>query len=277
MIKIIKLKIKQTKKFKTCFKVMVIRNPSETLKDEISSLRAQLVAHSLYAKIKNLGHIKTFMEYHVFAVWDFMSLLKSLQNNLTCTSIPWQPVKDANTSYLINEIVLGEESDVDENGERTSHFQLYLKAMQQSGANTDALNLVFEHLSKGKSIFDSIENLDLDQAIVDFLRFTFEKIAENKPHVLAAIFTYGREDLIPDMFLAIVKDLNRQFPNQLAPFKYYLERHIEVDGEHHSILAYQMTDSLCTTELHWKEATEAVKEALQVRINLWDAIAIRLN
>lgn len=256
---------------------MLNKYNSETLKDEISSLRAELIAHPLYNQIKDLAHIKTFMEYHIFAVWDFMSLLKSLQNNLTCVKIPWQPVKDANTSYLINEIVLGEESDVDEEGNRTSHFQLYLKAMKQAGAQTDGLNLIFEDLEKGKSIASILKDSNLNLAILNFLRFTFDAIEENKPHVLAAIFTYGREDLIPDMFLEIVKDLNAKFPNQLATFKYYLERHIEVDGEHHSILAYQMTDSLCISDQHWQEATEAVKDALKVRIKLWDAISNQLN
>jgi hypothetical protein len=250
---------------------------SETLKDEISSLRAELIAHPLYPQIRDLAHIKTFMESHIYAVWDFMSLLKSLQSKLTCVKVPWQPVKDANTSYLINEIVLGEESDVDEEGNRTSHFELYLKAMKQAGANTDGLNAIFEELEKGKNIKSILKEVQLDKAILNFLSFTFDKIEENKPHVLAAIFTYGREDLIPDMFLAIVKDLDAKFPKQLATFKYYLERHIEVDGEHHSILAYQMTDSLCCTEQHWQEATEAVKEALKVRIKLWDAILLQLN
>ena len=256
---------------------MIITSPSEKLQEDISNLRSKLVEHPLYPKIENLGALKIFMEYHIFAVWDFMSLLKSLQNNLTCTNIPWQPVKDSNTSYLINEIVLGEESDVDEDGNRTSHFELYLKAMKQAGANTNGLDLILNQLNKGITIENILRDIDLDPAIINFLRFTFTKIAENKPHVLAAIFTYGREDLIPDMFIAIVKDLNSKFPNQLGTLKYYLERHIEVDGEHHSILAYQMTESLCKTEQHWKEATAAVKEALQVRIDLWDAILLQLN
>ena len=85
---------------------MIITSPSEKLQEDISNLRSKLVEHPLYPKIENLGALKIFMEYHIFAVWDFMSLLKSLQNNLTCTNIPWQPVKDSNTSYLINEIVL---------------------------------------------------------------------------------------------------------------------------------------------------------------------------
>lgn len=259
------------------FRDMIITSPSEQLQEDISSLRAKLVEHPLYPKIESLAALKIFMEYHIFAVWDFMSLLKSLQNNLTCTSIPWQPVKDSNTSYLINEIVLGEESDVDEDGNRTSHFELYLKAMKQAGANTKGLDIILDQLNKGITIENILKDLNVDAAIINFLRFTFDRIAENKPHVLAAIFTYGREDLIPDMFIAIVKDLNIKFPNQLDTLKYYLERHIEVDGEHHSILAYQMTESLCKTEAHWKEATTAVEEALQVRIELWDSILLKLN
>lgn len=256
---------------------MQVFTPSDTLKEEIASLRSQLVSHPLYAKIEDIAHIKTFMANHVFAVWDFMSLLKSLQKNLTCVSTPWLPVKDANTSYLINEIVLGEESDVDEIGNRTSHFQLYLKAMDQVGAKYVLLTQLLKEIENGTDVHEAIASLNSSEAVKNFLNFTFKLVKENKTHVLAAVFTYGREDLIPDMFLSIVKDLEQKFPLQLSTFKYYLERHIEVDGEHHSKLAYEMTDSLCTTSMHWQEATEAVKEALTLRVKLWDAISSEIS
>ena len=51
----------------------------------------------------------------------------------------------------------------------------------------------------------------------------------------------------------------------------YLERHIEVDGDHHSHLALQMTSNLCgADEKLWKEAERSIIESLQKRIDLWD-------
>ena len=86
------------------------------LQEKINSARAKLLAHPVYAQINDLNGLKKFTEFHVYAVWDFMSLLKSLQIGLTCVTLPWIPVGSANTRFLINEIVTGEESDVDENG-----------------------------------------------------------------------------------------------------------------------------------------------------------------
>ena len=108
----------------------------EKIKKAIEPLRQQIINHKVYSVINDKDDLKVFMQYHVFAVWDFMSLLKSLQNNLTCTSVPWFPKGSADTRYLINEIVVGEESDVDSFGKRKSHFELYLDAMSQCGADT---------------------------------------------------------------------------------------------------------------------------------------------
>jgi hypothetical protein len=247
------------------------------LESAISPLRNQLVNHPVYASIKNLDHLKLFMESHVYAVWDFMSLLKALQINLTCVSLPWMPVGNAGTRYLINEIVTGEESDVDQHGNRMSHFELYMKAMQQAGANTNPISLLTEELNKGKSIDACLQLDSIPEGARQFMSYTFQTIATNKPHLMAAVFTFGREDLIPDMFISLIKELKKQFPDKVDIFQYYIERHIEVDGGHHADLAHQMTMELCgDDEQKWKEATQAVSQALKVRIALWDSILERI-
>ena len=243
------------------------------LKAEIEPIRQQLVNHSLYKNITSLGYLQSFMEQHVFAVWDFMSLLKALQQTLTCTAIPWVPVGNGHTRYLINEIVTGEESDVDESGNRTSHFEIYLRAMEQAGSETATITNFLNDLQAGKSVKEALQAANVTPAAAAFVNHTFEVIDADQPHALAAVFTFGREDLIPDIFIRMVKELALSFPGKADVLTWYLERHIEVDGGHHSQLAYQMTADLCAEDdAKWHEATIAVKKALQARINLWDGI-----
>jgi hypothetical protein len=246
---------------------------TQFIQQEIAELRQQLVNHPVYKKINSTNDLRIFMQHHIFAVWDFMSLLKALQNNLTCVKSPWLPVGSPATRFLINEIVVGEESDVDQNGNHISHFELYLNAMQQAGAETAAINRLIEYIKNGVSITEALNQLDIDESIKNFVRYTFKVIEENKPHVQAAVFTFGREDLIPDMFIAMVKDINTNTSNKAAIFQYYLERHIEVDGDHHSHLAIAMTENLIANdEIKKIEALEAVKLGLTHRIGLWDGV-----
>jgi len=243
----------------------------------IEPLRQQIINHKVYSAIDELEDLQIFMEHHIYAVWDFMSLLKSLQINLTCTTLPWFPVGDAITRQLINEIVAGEESDVDADGNIKSHFELYLDAMQQCGANVEPINNFLLSLQKGRDFEMAFELAQVPEAARDFVNSTFETINSNKPHLQAASFTFGREDLIPNMFISMVNDLNSTQPEKVSTFKYYLERHIEVDGDHHSHLALSMTEKLCEKdENFWQEAEETTKKALQNRINLWDAAYLRI-
>ncbi len=238
----------------------------------IEPLRQQIINHQVYTEISNLEDLRIFMEHHIFAVWDFMSLLKALQIDLTCTTLPWVPVGDAVTRQLINEIVAGEESDVDANGQIKSHFELYLEAMEQCGADTTPINHLLSALQKGEPLDQALQNCGATPAAINFVNSTFETIGAGKTHLTAASFTFGREDLIPGMFFSMVNDLNDHQPDKISIFKYYLERHIEVDGDHHSHLALQMTEKLCGENLQaWEEATETTKKALQSRIDLWDA------
>ena len=244
---------------------------------ELAPFKAALTHHPLYTKIQTIEDIHIFMEQHVFAVWDFMSLVKKLQIELTTTQLPWIPSKYPQAGRLINEIVWGEETDLNREGEIMSHFEMYLQAMQEAGAKTLAMQEFLVRLSQGTPIEQVIRESTLPPYVKDFLSFTFSTIATNKIHVIAAVFTFGREDLIPDMFIAMVKNLRKEG----VPLKhliYYLDRHIEVDGDEHGPMALQMMEELCQGDSEKiSEAIAAAKKALEMRIKLWDGISAELT
>ncbi len=250
----------------------------QAIQHRIAQLETEIVNHKVYKSIKTLEDLRPFVEYHVYAVWDFMSLLKALQTKLTCTTWPWMPVGDAETRFLINEIVVGEESDELPDGSHISHYELYLQAMEKVGADSSKIGKLLTLLQAGKSLEQGLLEASVPEGAAQFVRFTFDIINSGKAHLMAAVFTFGREDLIPDMFRSLVDDLNAQFPNQLETFKYYLDRHIEVDGDHHSHLALQMTANLCgENDSFWEEAEEAVVQALKMRKLLWDAVLVEIE
>jgi hypothetical protein len=246
----------------------------DSINNNIQGYKNQLLAHSLYEKVKTIEDLHCFLENHIYAVWDFMSLLKALQNKLTCTTTPWLPIGNPQVRYLINEIVVAEETDLAFDGTRQSHFEMYLDAMQQCGANTKEINAFLENVKTTQNIFVSIKQSDLHPNVKAFLDFTFRIIEEGKAHKIAAAFTFGREDLIPSMFTEILKNFQTNFPEtDLSKLIYYFERHIELDADEHGPMAMQMISELCgTNEVKWKELEEVSIEALEKRIGLWNAI-----
>jgi hypothetical protein len=246
----------------------------QTINRSIETQKSALLQHSLYEKVETVEDLRCFLESHVYAVWDFMSLLKALQSKLTCTTTPWVASKNPETRYLINEIVLAEESDLTLDGKRSSHFEMYLDAMTSCGANTEMINSFIENVVATQNIFVSIKQSDLHPNIKSFLDFTFRVIEEGKPHEIAAAFTFGREDLIPAMFTEILRNFEANFPEtDLSKLIYYFERHIELDADEHGPMAMKMIIELCeNNETKWKEVEEISKLALEKRIGLWDAI-----
>lgn len=243
----------------------------------VQPLYQRLAKHPLFLHVSNIGDLHCFMESHVYAVWDFMSLLKALQRGLTCIDVPWTPSAFPESRYLINQIVLGEESDLYE-GHPLSHFEIYRLAMQSCGASTATVDSFLNLLQEGTSIDSSLSLSSTPSEAQEFVQATFRFIRGGQLHIQAAAFTFGREDLIPDMFRNFLRDLNRELHGKLEPFLWYLQRHIEVDEEEHGPMSLRMIADLCGEDkLFWEEAKQAATEALQARLALWDGIVQRIQ
>ena len=213
------------------------------------------------------------MRYHVFAVWDFMSLLKALQRGICGVDVPWLPAADCATTRMINEIVLGEESDEVDAGGYASHYDLYHRAMRQSGAETDVVDGFLNDLRAGARVDAALADSAAPESVKQFVAQTFDLIDGGQLCAIASSFTFGREDLLPDVFQRIVDQLNDRAGGELDLFLYYLNRHIELDGDRHGPMAARLIASLCgEDDANWRIAEDAAVSALESRLVMWDGM-----
>ena len=293
---------------------------------DLGDARERLVRHRIYGLVNSAARLRRFMESHVFAVWDFQSLLKAMQQRLTCTSIPWVPTPDAEARRLVNEIVLDEESDALPEGGSASHFELYLHGMRNAGADTGPIDRMIETLRAGVSqvekpaatgrqgvqgepqvgkpaatgrqetaermghdggsqvgkpvatvVGDAMREAGAPEAAQAFVRHSFAVIESGSTHGIVAAFTYGREDVIPDMFRGLVSSLASRDP-AWERFHWYLDRHIEADDEKHAPVCRRIMARLCGDDpARWAEASQVARACVESRIALWDAIAAELE
>lgn len=233
----------------------------------------ELLQHDLYQKLNSPEQLQVFMEHHVFAVWDNMSLLKALQQEFTRTKNPWIPVGDPELRFLINKLILVEETDLNSKGEHQSHFEMYLDAMVETGASTQKIRDFLLHVNHGTDIFLIIAASKLPISIKQFVKNTFDVISEAKPHNIAAAFTFGRENLVPEIFHQLLKEVKSDLPQEnIKLFEYYLKRQKELKSEYQP-KAFKMLEMLCGKDSEkWEEVSLTAQKALDSRITLWNGI-----
>lgn len=246
---------------------MPLHKIEETLRDR----QEALLAHPLYPQLSDETALLRFMECHVFAVWDFMCLVKALQRRLTCVEVPWLPSANPVERRFINEIVLDEESDLDAQGRPRSHFEMYVEAMAAAGADTEPILRFVRALRDGAAVDRALDATEMPAQVRAFVETTLS-FARGDTLELASAFAYGRETVIPPMFCEVVAKLNERAPERFGPFAFYLNRHIETDGETHGPIARQLVERLVADDPDRRtRAIAAAERALEARVALWDA------
>jgi len=256
--------------------------PSEKFSADVTArLHEPLNQHPLYAAVQTIEDLRIFMAHHVYSVWDFMSLLKALQQQIAPATQPWKPRGSPVVRFFINQIVLGEESDEglpDAHGNPTyaSHFELYCEAMREIGADPEPAIHCAE-VAADQGIEAALRLPQTPPAALDFMRCTFGFIATDKPHVIGAAFAIGREHIIPEMFRALLARMNVTRA-QAPSFHYYLDRHIHLDEDFHAPLSLKMVNELIGCDATKQaEAEAAAIAAVEARIRFWDGTLAALQ
>jgi len=245
--------------------------------ENVKRLRKELAAHPVYAAVKDMDDLTIFMQHHIYSVWDFMSLVKYLQNQIAPATTPWLPNGDPQVQRFINDIVLEEESDEgipleDGTPTYTSHFNLYRSAMEEVKKGSTTLVNAFIDNVASDSLESALQTIQIPSAAKAFMETTFNFVHSDKPHVIAAAFALGREHIIPEMFRALLEKMKIS-REEAEVFHYYLDRHIELDGDHHGPMSLRMLDLLCEgDEAKIAEAEEAALHAIKARITFWDGV-----
>lgn len=232
----------------------------------------ELDRHPLYSFIDSKDKLRFFMERHVYAVFDFMSLAKTLQHHFAPSSTLWLPPKNKKLARFINEIILCEETD-QMKGESLSHFEMYCLSMNEIKANSDG-PMSFVRVLEDRPIMQVLNDYPLPESARAFMRHTFTLLKVGQTHEVAAAFCFGREKVIPSMFQRLLDEI--KIDDKVAPsFHYYLKRHIEVDGDEHGPMSELMLATLCEEDSQlWDEAEASALSSLNARLTFWDQVMV---
>lgn len=238
--------------------------------EHIRPLQRQVLDHPIYDALESAEDLRVFMAHHLFAAWDYMSLVKYLQDRIAPARVPWMPTGDPGPRSLINRLVADEESGIfDEAGAPSgSHFEQYCRAMDEVGADK----------AMSRRFLDRVAEQGIDAALYSdlvplparyFTETSFCFIREDKPHVVAAALAFGRENLVPEMFRKF-RDGSR-IGDKAPRFHDYLDRHLGPEAGYRGPLSLELVKVLCGGDPRLiEEAETAAEEAICARLRLWD-------
>ncbi|MCB1745483.1 MAG: DUF3050 domain-containing protein [Gammaproteobacteria bacterium] len=237
----------------------------------VVAAKTALAEHAIYRVVDSTAKLKVFVAHHVACVWDFMSLLKSLQSDLAPVRVPWFPPADPEAARLVNEIVLDEECDrLTYREGHASHFVWYTEAMVELGVDTGPVRRFLAALQRGADPVVAMRESGFPTASCVFTAATLAYLSEPLA-VRAAVFMHGREDLVPRMFRPLVASL-REKGIPCGRLAGYLDRHIEVDAAHGDNASALLERLYAAAPAERVRAETGALAALNARLKLWDAI-----
>jgi hypothetical protein len=241
----------------------------------ITPLLKVLATHKVFCSINSIAHARVYLQHQVFAVWDFMCLLKSLYRKLSTKDI-WYPPTSSISVHLIGSIMLEEESDINEQGDRESHFETFVRAMEELDTDTSQIRGFIAWIKEEQSIEIAFEQIDVNPSIKKFVLSNAEVLNLESHEVLSA-FVFGRELITSIMFTNLMKALqhhmNYMDQSHLCTLISYLNRHISLDADEHFPKALKALIELIGDDLAKLDQTiDVAKKVLGIRIDFLDGI-----
>lgn len=234
----------------------------------VNADRDRVISHPLLDLTLDRVKLQKLMQIHVFAVWDFMFLLSELRKNMYQSNNYWLPSQDAGCLRLINELIISEETDVVSSlNFEGSHFEMYLKAMDEVGADTRFILTFTKLLREGMHIESAA--LCAHPLANDFVVGNYALMQHGALEMAGALF-FGREDIVPQIFYRL------KCSNDFSGHPWlcaYLDRHIEADLTAHGKMAGAIVQKLCgQSQDNWRRAAFGARAALKLRAALLDGI-----
>ena len=242
----------------------------------VEGLQQLAAHHELYSKVTTLPRLRTFMEFHVWCVWDFMCLAKALQNRLGADTPYWTPPTYLDALKKMNGIVDEEETDVGPDGGITSHFEAYLGAMDEVGADATKIRMFVGLLRDGVDPIEASRAVGANPAATEFIQSTLA-FTTKPSHVIAAVFAFSRERLVPRMLSSLLSTV-RSHRIKADHLLWYIKRHIDLDDNHHGKASLEIYEDLTGSDAEKiSEAMQMTAGAIESRIRFLDSISNALE